>query len=37
MELRVKEGIHQGKKVPTASDYVDNSIIDEALKQLDEK
>jgi hypothetical protein len=34
MALRVKEGIYQGKKVPPASDFVDNSIIEEALKQL---
>jgi ABC-type nitrate/sulfonate/bicarbonate transport system substrate-binding protein len=34
MQLRVKEGIYQGKKVPTASDYVDSSIVDDALKQL---
>jgi NitT/TauT family transport system substrate-binding protein len=34
MDLRAKEGTYQGKKVPPASDYVDNSIIDEALKQL---
>ena len=33
MELRAKEGIYQGKKMPTASDYVDNAIIDEAIKQ----
>ena len=32
MELRAKEGTYQGKKVPPATDYVDNSIIDEALK-----
>lgn len=34
MSLRVKEGIYQGKKVPPASDYVDNSFIEEALKSL---
>lgn len=34
MELRVKEGAYQGKKVPPASDYVDNSFIEEALKQI---
>jgi ABC-type nitrate/sulfonate/bicarbonate transport system substrate-binding protein len=34
MDLRAKEGTYQGKKVPPASDYVDNSIIEEALKQL---
>jgi NitT/TauT family transport system substrate-binding protein len=33
MELRAKEGTYQGKKVPPASDYVDNSLIEEALKQ----
>ena len=34
MDLRAKEGIYQGKKVPPASDYVDNSLIEEALRQL---
>ena len=34
MELRAKEGTYQGKKVPPASDYVDNSFIEEALKGL---
>jgi ABC-type nitrate/sulfonate/bicarbonate transport system substrate-binding protein len=34
MELRAKEGIYQGKKVPPPSDYVDNSIIEEVLKQV---
>jgi ABC-type nitrate/sulfonate/bicarbonate transport system substrate-binding protein len=34
MDLRAKEGIYQGKKMPTASDYVDNSFIEEALKQI---
>ncbi|HSF59221.1 MAG TPA: ABC transporter substrate-binding protein [Candidatus Binatia bacterium] len=34
MELRAKEGTYQGKKVPPASDYVDNSLIEEALKQI---
>jgi ABC-type nitrate/sulfonate/bicarbonate transport system substrate-binding protein len=34
MELRAKEGTYQGKKIPPASDYVDNSMIEEALKQL---
>jgi hypothetical protein len=34
MELRAKEGIYQGKKIPTAADFVDNSFIDEALKGL---
>lgn len=34
MELRAKEGIYQGKKIPPPSDYVDNSYIEEALKQL---
>ena len=34
MELRAKEGIYQGKKIPPASDYVDNSLIEEALKGL---
>ena len=34
MELRAKEGTYQGKKIPPASDYVDNSFIEEALKGL---
>jgi ABC-type nitrate/sulfonate/bicarbonate transport system substrate-binding protein len=34
MDLRAKEGTYQGKKIPPASDYVDNSLIDEALKQI---
>lgn len=32
MELRAKEGLYQGKKIPPMSDYVDGSLIDEALK-----
>ena len=34
MDLRAKEGTYQGKKIPPASDYVDNSLIEEALRQL---
>ena len=34
MNLRAKEGSYQGKKIPPASDYVDNSFIEEALKSL---
>jgi ABC-type nitrate/sulfonate/bicarbonate transport system substrate-binding protein len=34
MDLRAKEGTYQGKKIPPASDFVDNSYIEEALKQL---
>ena len=34
MDLRAKEGTYQGKKIPPASDYVDNSFIEEALKSL---
>ena len=34
MELRAKEGTYQGKKIPPVSDYLDNSLIEEALKQL---
>jgi ABC-type nitrate/sulfonate/bicarbonate transport system substrate-binding protein len=34
MDLRAKEGAYQGKKIPPASDYVDNSFIEEALKGL---
>ena len=32
MELRAKEGIYKGKKIPPMSDYVDASIIEEAQK-----
>jgi ABC-type nitrate/sulfonate/bicarbonate transport system substrate-binding protein len=32
MELRAKEGVYQGKKIPPMSEYVDSSLIDEALK-----
>jgi len=32
MELRVKEGTYQGKKVPPMSDYVDSSLNEEAIK-----
>ena len=32
MDLRAKEGAYQGKKIPPASDYVDSSMNDEALK-----
>jgi len=32
MELRVKDGLYQGKKVPPMSKYVDSSLIDEAIK-----
>ena len=32
MELRAKEGAYHGKKIPPMSDYVDNSLIEEALK-----
>jgi ABC-type nitrate/sulfonate/bicarbonate transport system substrate-binding protein len=32
MELRAKEGVYQGKKIPPLSEYVDSSLIDEALK-----
>ena len=34
MELRAKAETYQGKKIPPASDFVDNSYIEEALKQL---
>jgi ABC-type nitrate/sulfonate/bicarbonate transport system substrate-binding protein len=34
MDLRAKQGIYQGKKVPPVSDYVDNSMIEEALKRI---
>ena len=32
MELRIKEGAYQGKKVPPMSEYVDTSLIEEAIK-----
>jgi ABC-type nitrate/sulfonate/bicarbonate transport system substrate-binding protein len=32
MDLRIKEGSYQGKKVPPMSEYVDSSMIDEAIK-----
>jgi len=32
MDLRAKEGAYQGKKIPPMTDYVDSSLIDEALK-----
>jgi ABC-type nitrate/sulfonate/bicarbonate transport system substrate-binding protein len=32
MELRAKEGIYQGKKIPPMTEYVDSSLNDEALK-----
>jgi len=34
MELRAKEGIYKGKKIPPASDYMDNSLIEEALNSI---
>ena len=34
MDLRAKEGTYQGKKIPPPGDYVDNSMIEEVLKQL---
>ena len=34
MDLRAKEGTYQGKKIPPMSDYVDDSFIEEAKKQL---
>ncbi|HEX2230367.1 MAG TPA: hypothetical protein VHM64_24825 [Candidatus Binatia bacterium] len=35
MELRAKEGLYQGKKVPPMSEYVESSLIDEALNKLE--
>jgi hypothetical protein len=32
MELRVKDGMYQGKKVPSMTDYVDSAFNEEALK-----
>ena len=32
MELRVKDGMYQDKKVPAMTDYVDSSFNEEALK-----
>lgn len=37
MELRVKEGLYKGRPVPPLSDYVDNSYVEEALRQLGQK
>jgi ABC-type nitrate/sulfonate/bicarbonate transport system substrate-binding protein len=34
MELRVKDGVYQNKKVPPMSEYVDNSLLEEALRSL---
>jgi NitT/TauT family transport system substrate-binding protein len=34
MDLRVKDGMYQGKKAPPMSDYVDSSYIEEALKLM---
>jgi ABC-type nitrate/sulfonate/bicarbonate transport system substrate-binding protein len=34
MDLRAKEGVYQGKKIPPMSDYVDDSLIEEAKRQL---
>jgi NitT/TauT family transport system substrate-binding protein len=32
MDLRVKDGLYQGKKIPPMSEYVDNSLIEEAIR-----
>ncbi len=38
MELRVKDGMYQGKKVPSMADYVDSSSFnEEALKLAENK
>jgi len=37
MELRAKEGIYQGKKIPLMSEYIDSSLNDDALKMLGTK
>lgn len=34
MQLRVSDGMYKDKKIPSYTEYVDNSFIDEALKQL---
>ena len=34
MELRVKGGKYEGKKVPPLSQYIDYSIADDAKKEL---
>ncbi len=34
MELRVKEGLYKDKKVPSYTEYVDSSFIEEAQRQL---
>ena len=33
INLRAKEGLHQGKKIPPMSEYMEKSLIEEALKQ----
>lgn len=35
MELRAKEGNDQGKKIPPASDFIDNTYIEEVIKQVE--
>ena len=34
MELRIADGMYKGKKVPSWTDFVDNSFVEEAKKQL---
>lgn len=34
MDLRIKEDMYKGKKAPSYTEYVDNSLIEEAQKQL---
>jgi hypothetical protein len=34
MELRIADGMYKGKKVPSYTEYVDTSFVDEAKKQL---
>jgi ABC-type nitrate/sulfonate/bicarbonate transport system substrate-binding protein len=34
MALRVADGMYKGKKVPSYTDYLDTSLVDEAKKQL---
>ena len=32
MDLRAKEGTYKGKKVPAYTEFIDNSLVEEALK-----
>jgi hypothetical protein len=34
MDLRVKAGKYEGKKIPSYTEYIEFSIVEEAKKQL---